>query len=101
MVVKPLTSSHSKYKSILLISRRCTAPFYHTFKMIYILLHFHSLNKYLLSTYSVHVLDPDHIEQDSYRPYPLRAHTLTEKADSQLIIHLLNKIVVTNREHKC
>lgn len=62
-VVKPLRSSHSKY-SILLISRRCTAPFYHTYKMIYTLLHFHSLNKYLLSPYSVHVLDPGHVEQD-------------------------------------
>lgn len=79
MVVKPITSSHSKYKSILLISRRCTAPFTILSKMVYSLFYFHSFNKYMLSAYS------GHVEQESYRPCPPRAHNLTEKADTNYL----------------
>lgn len=105
MVVKLSTSSHSNYRSILPIPRRCTAPFYHTSKMVFILLHLHSFNKYLSNAYSVHVPDLGHTEQESCRMCPPRAHILTERADTQLIIQLFDEAGVTQwrtqvfREH--
>lgn len=53
--------------------------------MVYILLYFHSFNKYMLSASSVHVLDLAHVERDTYMPCPPRTHILTEKADTNYL----------------
>lgn len=51
--------------------------------MVYILLQFHSFNKYMMSAYSIHMLDLAPGEQDTYKPCPPRAHILKERADTK------------------
>lgn len=57
----------------------------------FILVHFHSFNKYLSNAYNVHVLDLGHVQEESCRICPPRAHIPTERADTQQIMQLFNK----------
>lgn len=64
-----------KYPSNFLEMHSSILPY---FQMLFILQHFHSFNKYLSNAYTVHVLDLGHVQQESCRICPPRAHIPTE-----------------------